>query len=76
MTIIHKNIAQDSWFKMSFCEQMGNVGSEVGRAINWQKKGNIVQHEKALDRAFDLLDLTMADPRWHSSARLKILKNL
>ncbi|HBW74290.1 MAG: hypothetical protein UX10_C0017G0014 [Candidatus Magasanikbacteria bacterium GW2011_GWA2_45_39] len=68
---IHHNIAKGSWFEKDLCEQMGNVGSEVGRAVNWQKKGNAAQQEKALDRAFDLLDLTMSDSRWQKSARLK-----
>ncbi|MBI5230455.1 MAG: hypothetical protein HY981_04115 [Candidatus Magasanikbacteria bacterium] len=36
MSTIHKDVAQNNWFKMSVCEQMGNVGSEVGRAVNWQ----------------------------------------
>lgn len=68
---IHNITAQGGWFEKDLCEQMGNIGSEVGRAVNWQKKGNTVQQKKALDRAFDLLDLTMADTRWHSGARLK-----
>ncbi|MBI5221681.1 MAG: hypothetical protein HY979_02665 [Candidatus Magasanikbacteria bacterium] len=52
------------WYEMTLCEQMGNIGSEVGRAHNWQKKNNIVQRDKSLDRAFDLLDITLDDPRW------------
>lgn len=48
---------------MSLSEQLGNVGSEVGRAAKWQRQSNIVSRDKALERAFDLLDMTISDPR-------------
>lgn len=69
---IHKNSAAGRWFQMSLAEQLGNVGSEVGRAANWAVKGNIKQSDRALERAFDLLDLTINDKRWAGS-RLKEL---
>lgn len=61
---IHKDAAAGRWYEMTLCEQMGNIGSEVGRAHNWQKKDNIIQRDRALDRAFDLLDITLDDARW------------
>ncbi len=67
----HKDLAAGRWFTMSLAEQLGNVGSEVGRAVKWQKQGNEEQKEKALFRAFELLDLTKIDPRWRESPRLK-----
>lgn len=60
------------WSKLSICEQLGNVGSEVGRARKWHEKGGFQHRDKALGRAFELLDLTIADIRW-SGARLKEL---
>ncbi|MFH1990297.1 MAG: hypothetical protein ABIJ19_00350 [Patescibacteria group bacterium] len=54
----------DSWKKLSFYEQMGNIGSEVSRALNWRDK-DIKLYENATNRAFELLDLTIADSRWH-----------
>ena len=61
---IHKDLAAGRWFQMSLAEQLGNVGSEVGRAANWTIKGNIEQSNRALERAFDLLDLIIGDKRW------------
>ncbi len=61
---IHKDAAAGRWYEMTLCEQMGNIGSEVGRANNWQKKDNFVQRDKALGRAFDLVDITLDDARW------------
>lgn len=68
---IHQNLAQGKWFTLSLSEQLGNVGSEVGRAAKWQRHGNTLSRDKALDRAFDLLDMTIADAR-----RKKSLKEL
>ena len=60
------------WSKLSICEQLGNVGSEVGRARKWHEKGDMLHREAALNRAFALLDFTIADDRW-SGARFKEL---
>ena len=65
----HQNLAAGRWFTLSLAEQLGNVGSEIGRAINWQKKGKLELQNKAADRALELLDLTIADKRWQN--RLK-----
>lgn len=68
---LHQSLAAGRWSELTLSEQLGNVGSEVGRALAREKKSDLVQKEKALERAFELLDLTIADPRWHS--RLKEL---
>lgn len=62
--IAHKNLAAGKWNDLTILEQLGNIGSEVGRAIAWQKKGNNEYKEKALERAFELMDLTVNDERW------------
>ena len=33
MKFLYKNLAESRWFKSSFIEQMGDIGSEVERAI-------------------------------------------
>jgi len=60
----HKELSQGRWFTFSLAEQMGNIGSEVGRTINWRNKNNPDQMRKAFDRCLELFDLTMADKRW------------
>jgi hypothetical protein len=52
------------WHQMSLAEQMGNIGSEVDRIASWKKKGNEDYARNALYRSLELLDLTIADPRW------------
>lgn len=65
----HKELAQGRWHTLTLTQQLGNIGSEVGRAISWHKKGESSHQDRALERALELFDLTLADPRWRS--RLK-----
>ena len=65
MEIQHQNLANGRWFTFSLAEQLGNIGSEVGRALTWKKKENHEQETKALGRALELFDLSLADARWN-----------
>ncbi|MBI5254670.1 hypothetical protein HY932_02730 [Candidatus Falkowbacteria bacterium] len=67
----HKNLAEGKWFTLSVSEQMGNIGSEVGRAIKRKQAGDVDRLKSALDRALELFDLTMSDPRWLKTRRLR-----
>jgi hypothetical protein len=58
----HKQLASGRWQKLSFFEQMANIGSEVNRAIGWREK-NLEYSRLAAKRALELLDLTIDDPR-------------
>ena len=68
MIIQHKNLAAGGWQRLSLAEQLGNIGSETSRALNWRDKDQ-KSYENAIDRALELLDLTIGDPRWQN--RLK-----
>ena len=59
MNLQHKELAKGRWNQMSFCEQMANIGSEVSRALNWQKKGKDTLCKEAVNRALELLDFTI-----------------
>ena len=54
----HKTLTVERWQQLSLCERLANVGSEVNRAINWREK-NPRYAELALERALELLDLTL-----------------
>lgn len=69
MNFIHQDLARGRWFELTLCEQMGNIGSEVGRAANWRRKGNSVDCDKALERALELMDMTITDKRWQKRAK-------
>lgn len=74
---MHKNLAAGRWHTLSLAEQLGNIGSEVGRAGHAQacRKLSLRQYQDdarfhgAVDRALELFNLTLADPRWHGRLR-------
>lgn len=59
----HPGLASGRWFKLTLIEQMANVGSDVERAIQWRKKGDLEYSRMAFERALELLDLTKMDPK-------------
>jgi hypothetical protein len=75
MNFQHKELAAGGWGKLSFVEQMANIGSEVERAIQWRKKNNPAYSRSAFERALELLDLTLdsklAHPRLKELARVR-----
>ena len=63
MSVQHPSLAAGRWQTFSLVEQLAHVGSEVERALNWLNKNNLEYSRLALDRALELLNLTIADPR-------------
>lgn len=63
MSFQHKNAASGRWFEFSLIEQMANVGSEIFRTISWKNKDNQEYSRLAFERALELFDLTIADPK-------------
>jgi len=61
--ILHKELASGRWYALSLMEQLANVGSDIERTIQWKKKGNSEYSKKAFERALELLDLTVSDPK-------------
>jgi hypothetical protein len=62
MTYVHKELAAGRWFTFSFLEQMAHTGSEVERTMLWRERDRD-RSNSAFERALELLDLTIADPR-------------
>lgn len=52
-------IDRERWAELSIFEQMGNIGAEVGRAVNATRAGKDRRAHAAIDRAVDLLDATV-----------------
>jgi hypothetical protein len=69
MSCQHKQLKNGQWFKLSLAEQLANVGSEVIRALNWKQKGNTEYTLLAFERALELLDFTISDPRHNRRLR-------
>ena len=65
---MHKDLAEGSWKKLTLFEQLGNIGSEIGRAKKWQGKDKKI-FDGAVERALELFDLTLEDERWRKRLR-------
>ena len=65
---VHRGLASGRWQQFSLLEQMANIGSEVGRMRRWSGRDTRLM-SSAFDRALELLDLTLADPRWRGRLR-------
>jgi hypothetical protein len=61
--IIHTTLVGERWNQRSTIEQMANVGCDVDRAIRWRDKGELVNSRNAFERALELLQFTIADPK-------------
>ncbi|MDP2934003.1 MAG: hypothetical protein Q8N81_07820 [bacterium] len=73
MTPQHKSLAAGRWFHLSLAEQLGNAGSEYSRALNWKSRDE-GKFNSATARFFELMDLTLADPRWKGAARRELAR--
>jgi len=69
---LHANLAAGRWQTLTLAEQLGNIGSDVGRAIRAKEQDNDVRLQGALDRALELFDLTVTDERWRGPRRREI----
>ncbi len=56
-------VSKERWWTLPLSAQMGNIGSEVGRAAKWQGKDEAA-FWGAVTRALELLDITREDKRW------------
>lgn len=64
----HTATNNKKWQSLTLYEQMGNIGSEVGRSVSSRNR------RSAIDRAFELFDLTLADTRWAGTRRREIAR--
>ncbi|HET8709699.1 MAG TPA: hypothetical protein VFL85_05500 [Candidatus Saccharimonadales bacterium] len=54
-------IDREKWAGLSIFEQMGNIASEVGRAMTAMRRGDKERMLAALYRGLDLLDASIED---------------
>ena len=66
-------MAAGRWFEMTLMEQLANVGCDVSLTISWKKKDDLELSQQAFARALELLDLTIADPKYKNTGSLKEL---
>jgi len=70
-------ISYEKWIKLSFFEQMGNIGSEISRINHWGKKGDIIRMKTSCERVLGLIDLSIKSNKNASQLReLTILREV
>ncbi|MEW6516661.1 MAG: hypothetical protein AB1439_07160 [candidate division FCPU426 bacterium] len=74
MSFQHQELALGRWQQMTLIAQMANIGSEVERFLSWRTKNNPELSRKAFNRALELIELTLVDPK--HSKRLKEIARL
>lgn len=52
-------IDRNQWSKFSLFEQMGNIGSEIGRTFSSGVRNDTLATEQAVERALDLFKATI-----------------
>ena len=72
LKLSHPELADGRWTEMSFPLQMGNIGSEISRAIKSKARGNKERMEHAAARAIELFEFSI-DCNSDNSARLEEL---
>jgi len=56
----HKDLNPEKWSKFSPTQQILMIGNELNRAKNWLIKDDTKEVNNCYERAFELLDLTIA----------------
>ena len=67
-----EQMPKEKWEKLTFIEQMANIGSEVGRALKWRDKDK-ASFQAFFDYASELLWLTTNWAHKNDSSRLEEL---
>jgi hypothetical protein len=62
--MLHQDLDVKKWQNMSFFYQMANIGTEIGRTIQWKEKDS-TKSSASFERGLELLDMTIADEKNH-----------
>lgn len=61
---IHPHLNEKVWCQLSKKVQILNIGAELSRAKNWLGEKEKKELFDCLDRAFELIDLSLTDKKW------------
>ena len=65
----HKNLDSKKWQNFSKEKQILNIAAEFSRAKNWLAKSDNSEVLNCLNRAFELIDLTINDLKWKNGLK-------
>ena len=61
---LHQDLTRGKWQSLSFFYQMANIGTEIGRTMQWREK-DAEKSTACFERGLELLDLTIEDKKNH-----------
>jgi hypothetical protein len=70
----HTELANGRWHTLTLADQLGNIGSEYSRIVLNRRRHDQQRFEAAFNRYLELLDLTIADPRWGFPRKKELLR--
>jgi hypothetical protein len=70
----HKDLNLADWQKQDVFGVMGNIGSEVSRAIKWKGKNNETKWVEALYRLLELFDFSVSNKNLTSAQLGELLR--
>ena len=59
------------WFELSIYDQLWNIWAEIWRSINNKNSWNLERYNESILRAYELIDMSMADTRWKKNTKTK-----
>lgn len=74
MAKLHPQLTPEKWQSLSKAHQILNIASELTRARNAGQLGERSGLISSLERAYELIELTVADPKWLRGARRELLR--
>lgn len=69
MNKYHPNLTLTKWRSIPKSTQILNIASEFSRAKNWLKKKDDQEVKNCLNRALELMDLSVEDKKWRASLK-------
>ncbi len=67
--VLHKSLTSEKWESYSKSKQVLMIANELNRAAGWLKKNQDQDAAQCYERAFELTDLTINDPKWCKSLK-------
>ncbi len=65
----HKGLNIEKWFSLQRHHQILMIAAELNRAKHWIEKKDFRNVDLCYERAFELLDITVGDPKWKRRTR-------
>lgn len=74
MALFHPDLTQAKWNGADRAFQVLSIFAELNRCRGRVERDDLTNARHSLDRVLELIDLTVADPRWTGGRRAELLR--